>query len=85
MFDPSVKDGKQLAGFDGPYRSVRRFIPSRFGPTTDFALSLVGGFAALTISTWLGAELFGKLIGFRLTALFDGPSFNTQPPIGAQV
>jgi hypothetical protein len=72
-FGPSLKDGKQLAGFDGPYRSVSELLASRFGPTAGFAGSLVGGFVALTIFSWFGAEAVRKLIGPSVTTLFDAP------------
>lgn len=68
-----MSDGKRLASFDGPYRAGSELLASRFGLKTGLALSLVGGFAALTIFTWLGAELLRKLIGPWVTALFDAP------------
>jgi membrane-associated phospholipid phosphatase len=46
---------------------------SRLVPKTGLVLSLVGGFAALTIFTWLGADLLRKLIGPLVTASFDAP------------
>lgn len=68
-----MKDGKRLARFDGHYRSVSEFLASRFGPIAGFAGSLVGGFIALTILTWFGAEAVRKLIGPSVTTLFDAP------------
>ena len=52
---------------------MSELLASRFGPKTGFALSIVGGVAALTIFTSIGAELFRKLIGPSVTALFDAP------------
>ena len=72
-FDRGVKDGKRLARFDGPYRAASELLSSRFGLTVGFAGSLVGGFAALTILTWFGAEAVRKLIGPSVTTLFDAP------------
>jgi len=66
-------DGKRLASFDSPYRVGSGLLASRFGPKTRSALSLVGGFAVLTIFTWLGGELLRKLIEPLETALFDAP------------
>ena len=54
---------------------------SRFIPKTGLVLSLVGGFAALTIL----ACLLRKLIGPLVTARFDAPSFNTRPYIRSPV
>ena len=45
---------------------------------TGLTLSLVGGFAALTIFAWLSAELLRKLIGPLGTALLDAPIVQYQ-------
>jgi membrane-associated phospholipid phosphatase len=55
------------------YRAATRLLACRFGPTTAFALTFLGGFAALTILTSITAELSRKLIGNTVTTLFDAP------------
>lgn len=65
--------GLSDTSFRDPFRAGSELLVSRFGSKTGLALSLVGGFAALTIFTWLGAELFRKLIGPLVTASFDAP------------
>ena len=64
-------DSKRLAS---RYRATTELLASRFGPTTGFALSLVCGFASLTIFTSLSAKLLRKLIGPFVTVLFDAPA-----------
>jgi hypothetical protein len=66
-------DGKRLAIFDGSYRAGSKLLASRFGPKTGLALSLGGGFVALTIFTWLGAELLRTSVGPLVMALSDSP------------
>lgn len=72
-FDRGVKDGKRLERVDAGYRAFSAFLAARFGPVAGFAMSLVGGFAALTVSASLGADLLRKLVGPSVTSLFDAP------------
>ncbi len=72
-FDYGMGDDKRLAIFDGSYRAGSKLLASRFGPKAGLALSLGGGFVALTIFTWLGAELLRTSVGPLVTALSDSP------------
>jgi membrane-associated phospholipid phosphatase len=68
-----VNGSKHLACSGRSYRALSQRLASRFGPATTFALSLACGFVALTVLTWLGAELVQKLLGALVSGWIDKP------------
>ena len=68
-----MTNGKQLTSVGCAYRAGSEYLASRFGPKTGLVLSLVGGFAALAVFTWLSAVLLRKLVGPSVTVSFDAP------------
>ena len=68
-----MTNSKQLTSVARACRAGSEFFASRFGPKTGLVLSLVGGFAALTVFTWLCAVLLRQMVGPLVTASFDTP------------